>query len=73
METRTGNTAVAPVMPPSEEKPHDDIQARLLRYRTSTAVLSTMVKNSVLTDADYEKGCVVLADKYGLSLCSIFR
>lgn len=73
METRTGNTAAAPVMPQSAEKPHDDLHTRLLRYRTSTAVLSTMVKNGVLTDTDYEKCCAVLADKYGLSLCSIFR
>ena len=73
METRIGNTAAAPVMPLSAEKPPDDFQTRLLRYHTSTALLSTMVKNSVLTDADYEKSCAVLADKYGLSLCSIFR
>ena len=73
METKTENTAAATVMPLSAEKPPDDFQTRLLRYRTSTALLSTMVKNGVLTDADYEKSCAVLADKYSISLCSIFR
>ena len=32
-----------------------------------------MVKNGILTEADYRKCCDILAEKYGISLCSIFR
>ncbi len=51
----------------------EDYDTRLTNFRTSLAVFQTMVKNGVLTDTDYEKMCAVLANKYGISLCSIFR
>lgn len=73
MATKTVNTVVGTATLPPAEKPLDDIQTRLLRYCTSTAVLSTMVKNGVLTEANYQKCCDVLAEKFGISLCSIFR
>lgn len=73
MATRTANTAVGTAMQMPAEKQHDDLQARLLRYRTSTTVFRNMVKNGILTDADFQKCCDILAEKYGISLCSIFR
>jgi len=36
-------------------------------------VFRSMVKNGTLTEADYQKCCDILAKKYGISLCSIFR
>ena len=51
----------------------DDFQARLIRYKTSAAVFRAMVTNGILSESDYEKSCDILANKYGLSLCSIFR
>ena len=73
MATRTANTAVGTAMQPLAEKQPDDLQTRLLRYRTSTTVFRSMVKNGVLTETDYRKSCDILAKKYGISLCSIFR
>lgn len=73
MATRTANTAVVTAMLPLAEKQPDDLQTRLLRYRTSTTVFRSMVKNGILTKADYRKCCDILAEKYGISLCSIFR
>ena len=73
MATKTANTAVETATLPSEEKQPDDLQTRLLRYRTSTTVFRSMVKNGTLTEADYQKCCDILAEKYGISLCSIFR
>ena len=73
MVTRTANTAVGTATQPLAEKLPDDLQTRLLRYRTSTSVFRSMVKNGILTGADYQKCCDILAEKYGLSLCSIFR
>lgn len=73
MATETANTAAGIAMPHSAEKQPDDLQTRLLRYRTCTTVFRSMVKNGVLTEADYQKCCDILAEKYGISLCSIFR
>ena len=73
MATRTANTAVGTATLPPAEKPLDDLKARLLRYRTSTTVFRSMVKNGILTEADFQKCCDILAEKYGISLCSIFR
>lgn len=37
------------------------------------AVFRGMVGSGVLTEEDYTKCSAILAEKYGLSLCSIFR
>ena len=73
MEIRTVNTAVGTAMPPPAETQPDDLNSRLLRYRTSTAVFRSMAENGILTEADYQKCCDILAEKYSISLCSIFR
>lgn len=73
MVTGTANTAVGTATLQPAEKPLDDLRSRLLRYRTSTTVFRSMVKNGVLTEEDYQKCCDILAEKYDISLCSIFR
>ena len=73
MAIETANTAVGTATLPPEEKQPDELQTRLLRYRTSITVFRSMVKNGILTEADYQKCCDILAKKYGISLCSIFR
>ena len=73
MAIKNVNTAVGTVTQTPEEKQPDDLNSRLLRYRTSTAVFRSMAKNGILTEADYQKCCDILAEKYGISLCSIFR
>ena len=73
MAIKTVNTAVGTVTQTPAEKQPDDLNSRLLRYRTSTAVFRSMAKNGILTEADYQKCCDILAEKYSISLCSIFR
>ena len=73
MAIRTVNTAVGTVTQTPAEKQPDDLNSRLLRYRTSTAVFRSMAENGILTEADYQKCCDILAEKYSISLCSIFR
>ena len=73
MAIKTVNTAVGTVTQTPAEKQPDGIQSRLLRYRTSTAVFRSMAENGILTEADYQKCCDILAEKYSISLCSIFR
>ena len=51
-----------------ERKELEALVLRLMHYKVSITVL-----RSLLDDDDYEKCCHILANKYGLSLCSIFR
>ena len=55
-------------MPTPERKQLEDLLSRLMRYKVSTTVL-----RSLLNGDDHDKACDILARKYGLSLCSIFR
>lgn len=73
MATETANIALGTATLPHAEKQPDDLRIRLLRYRTSASVFRGMVKNGILTEDDYTKCCDILAEKYGISLCSIFR
>jgi hypothetical protein len=73
MVTRTANTAAVPAMLKHEERQRDSYDDRLMRFRTSTAVFRTMIKSGVLSEEDYTKSCDILAEKYAISLCSIFR
>lgn len=73
MVTRTANTAAVPAMQMHEGNQRDNYDDRLMRFRTSTAVFRAMMKNGILSETDYRKSCDILAEKYGLSLCSIFR
>ena len=68
MGIATGNTAAASAMPMPERKQLEELLSRLMRYKVSTAILK-----SLLGESDYTKACEILARKYGLSLCSIFR
>ena len=68
MGIATGNTAIASVMPTPERKQLEELLSRLMRYKVSATVL-----RSLLGESDYTKACDILARKYGLSLCSIFR
>ncbi len=73
MGIKIANSAVVNATQNLGETPHKDFQDRLMRYRTSIAVFRTMVSSGILTEADYAKSRDILAKKYGLSLCSIFR
>ncbi len=71
MATRTVNIAAENVLPRQDER--TDYELRLNRYRTSLSVFRSMLGSGTLTESDYDKICDILADKYGISLCSIFR
>ena len=68
MAISTGNTAAASATGMPERKELEALVLRLMHYKVSITVL-----RSLLDDDDYEKCCHILANKYGLSLCSIFR
>ena len=45
---------------------------RIKEYNTAIAVVKEMLGSGIITDRDFGVICTVLAEKYGLSLCSIF-
>ena len=68
MAMSTGNTAAVSAMGMPERKQLEDLLIRLMHYKVSTTIL-----RSLLDDDDYQKCCHILANKYSLSVCSIFR
>ena len=73
MAIATENTVTENAMQMPAGMLPDDFQTRLTRYKASTAVFRGMVTSGIMSESDYEKSCDILANKYGLSLCSIFR
>ena len=71
MATETGNTAAAPVTlrPDSSDK---YAPANLMLYRTSIALLRTLVGEDIFTESEYRRARAMLNKKYGLSSSSIF-
>ena len=68
MGIATGNIAADSAMPTPERKQLEELLSRLMRYKVSITVL-----RSLLDEENYNKARNILARKYGLSLCSIFR
>ncbi len=73
MVTKRENIAAENVMQMQEEKYPDSYDNRLTQFRTSTAVFRNMIEHGILSEKEYEEFCDKLAEKYGVSLCSIFR
>ena len=71
METRIVNTVAEPVMEKHVRSPLN-YESGLFSYRLSMSALRTMLKNNTITEADYNKCSDKLAQKYNISLCSIF-
>ena len=73
MAIKIANTAAGSASLQPSVKAMTDFENRLFRYHTGKAMLRTMQKNGILTLDEADKCCAVLAEKYGISLCSIFR
>ena len=71
MGTRIVNTVAESVMERHVKSPLD-YESGLFSYRLSMSALRTMLKNNMITESDYNKCRKKLAQKYGISLCSIF-
>lgn len=73
MVIKRESTAAETVMQMPEEKHLDSYNDRLTRFRTSAAVFRNMIEHGVISEKEYEEFCNILAEKYSVSLCSIFR
>ena len=71
MATETGNTAAGSAMlrPDSRDT---YAAANLMLYRTSLALVHSLVNEGVFTAAEYGQICTILNKKYGLPTGSIF-
>lgn len=48
------------------------LYGRIKEYNTVLAVIREMLSAGIITDEDFGIICTVMAEKYGLSSCSIF-
>lgn len=51
----------------------DDLDRRVEAYQTAMAVVRRMLAEGLISRKDYDEIDRLLAQKHGLSLCSIFR
>ena len=49
-----------------------DYNERIIAYRLALSMAKAMRKRGIISDRDYEKIRTVIAEKYGISLSSIF-
>lgn len=50
----------------------DEYIQKVNAYRLATSIADTMRRRGIISDKDYEIICTVYAEKYGISLFSIF-
>ena len=71
MGTKTENIVAAPAML-HQDKENKDAPENLMLYRTSLALMKTLVEDGTFTEKEYCKLSTILSRKYGLSSDSIF-
>lgn len=50
----------------------DEYRERINAYRLAMSMANVMLKKGIISEKDYEKIRSVIAEKYGISLFSIF-
>jgi len=50
-----------------------DKTGAILRYKTAMSVFRQWVQSGVITEGELQQIDKIIAEKYGLSLCSIYR
>lgn len=48
------------------------LYSKIKEYNTALSLIKEMLSAGIITDKDFGIICTVLAEKYGLSSCSIF-
>lgn len=69
MGIETANSAVVTATLPPE---NDDLIHILMDYRLTVSLLDSMVAQGLITENDRGAMCAIIANKYGLSLDSIY-
>ena len=71
MATKIASTAAEPAIL-HQDKQDKYSPCNMMLYRTSLALLKSLLDNGTFTESEYKKMCRILTKKYGLSSCSIF-
>ena len=71
MVTETASTAAVPAIL-HQDKQDKYSPCNMMLYRTSLALLKSLLDNGTFNEKEYKKMCRILTKKYGLSSCSIF-
>ena len=51
----------------------DELYQRLTAYQTAMSLARNMLRQGIISEDDYCKIDTIIAQKYGVSSCSIFR
>lgn len=72
---RTANSAPAPVIYSFTERSLQmgEYDKRLIAYQTAMALARSMRSKGIISAKEYAKIDTIIAEKYGISSCSIFR
>ena len=75
MAIRTANTVPAPVIYSFTERSLQmgEYDKRLIAYQTAMALARSMRSKGIISAKEYAKIDTIIAEKYGISSCSIFR
>ena len=76
METPTGNIAPAPAISPTDSEAagmRDAYRAKLESYLACMLQAKKMLSAGILTPEDYAEIDTIIAKKYGISSCSLYR
>ena len=50
----------------------NDYMKRVMLYKSSLQTAREWLKNGIITKAEFKKCSTILAERYGISLCSIY-
>jgi len=51
----------------------EKLSKKIIAYRTAISIVKSMLAQGIITAEEYRKIDTMLAEKYGLSSCTIFR
>lgn len=51
----------------------DDLRVRIFNYKLAMSIANQLFNEGTLSKEEYERIDTMMTNKYGLSLCSIFR
>lgn len=51
---------------------NEELKAKIVTYRTALSLAKSMLAEGIITAEEYRKIDTILAEKYGLSSCTIF-
>ena len=74
-ESPTNNIAVVPAtrMPEGRRRMMPDFEQRQLAYQAAMALARRMLSKGLISEEQYAEIDTIIANKYGISSCSIFR